>query len=421
MKEHSISPLMPISLILTLAITTAKYSYGYLDTRLWLTITVLAWGMAASLYIFARRSSYIRYQFFFLYLSLFNLGGTITSYNLDQETVSTPMKSKQEFSHLDHTILTVQSYRKQLEQKVKSLHIEEQDYAVISAMALGDKSTLDAETRERYSVAGTSHVLAVSGLHIAIIFQVILLILGGNRKSRVTIIVSTIAIWAYVILIDLPASAIRSATMISLYSFGMIAKRQGQSLNILAFAYVVMLCCTPLSLFDIGFQMSFLAVASILLFQPLIVDLYKPCHLLPQKAWQLASVSLAAQMGTIPIIMFYFGRISCYSVLTSFVAIPMATLVLYLCTLLFGLFILSNLPCISVAAIFASQHVASCLVSVTQLGNTVFHFVTLVPGASIAGIHINLIQVLLLYLMLFCGYMAWIKKKYHNNHTDNIK
>lgn len=421
MKEHPKTPLMPISLILTLGITTAKYSYGYLDSRLWLVTTFLIWGTTASLCIFSHRSRYVFHKILFLYLSLFCLGGTITNYYLDQDRASTTLDSKQDFFHLDHAILSVQSYRNQLEQKMKTLHIEEQNYAVISAMALGDKSALDAETRESYSVAGTSHVLAVSGLHIAIIFQVILLMLGSNRKSQLTIIISTIAIWSYVILIGLPASAIRSATMISLYGFGLIAKRHGTSLNILVFAYVVMLCFTPLSLFDISFQMSFLAVASILLFQPLIVDLYKPRHLLTQKAWQLASASLAAQVGTIPIITFYFGRISCYSILTSFVAIPMATLVLYLCALLIGLFILSNLPYISIAAIFATHHVARCLVSITQFGNTVFHFVALLPGASIDDIHICLIQVLLLYLVLFCGYMTWIKIRRHNSQTENIK
>lgn len=421
MKEHPKTPLIPISLILTLAITIAKYSHGHLDSCLWLTTTFLTWGIAASLFILRHISRHALHLSLFLYLSLFCLGGTITSYNLDEDLSPVMPEAKQEFSHLDHVILTVQSYRKQLEQKMKSLHIEEQDYAVISAMALGDKSALDAETRESYSVAGTSHVLAVSGLHIAIIFQVILLMLGGKRKSRLTIIISTIVVWAYVVLIGLPASAIRSATMISLYGFGLLAKRQGPSINTLSFAYVVMLFLNPLSLFEISFQLSFLAVASILLFQPLIAELHQPHHKLTRWAWQLLSVSVAAQLGTLPIIVYYFGRISCYSVLTSFVAIPMATLVLYLCAVLLALHILTALPYVSVVASFGLQFTAHCLVEITQLGNNVFHLVTLLPGASIDDVHINLIQVLLLYLIIFFGYFFWSKIEKHNKQQQTIK
>lgn len=455
MKEHPITPLMPISLILTLAIITAQYSYDYLNTHLWLIATFLSWGMGCLFYILGNRFRYTKrqhaykglgsaeylrsakdydlkplngafhnnifHQCLILYICIFSFGGLVTSHRIDQAYAPAKIETCQDLSPIDHTILAAQSFRNHLEQEMLSLHIEAQDYAVISAMALGDKSALDAETKESYSVAGTSHVLAVSGLHIAIIFQVILLVLGGKRKARLTIAISTTAVWAYVILIGLPASAVRSATMISLYSFGLMAKRQGASLNILAFAYVIMLCFYPLSLFDLSFQMSFLAVASILLFHPLIVGLYEPQHACTRWAWQLMSVSLAAQLGTIPIIMYYFGRISCYSVLTSFVAIPMATLVLYLCALLFGLFLLSYLPFLSAVSLYAVHLVARCLVSITQLGNTIFRLVTLLPGASIEGIHLSLVQVFLLYLILCCTYIFWYKIARHNSHLSKIK
>lgn len=442
MKEHPITPLLPISFILTLGIITAKYSYDYLNTHLWLIATFLTWGMASLFFILSNRFYYekkldlsktstrllsrtfhnnIFHQCLFLYLCIFSLGGLTTSHNIDQNNAPVQIETCQDLSPIDKTILAAQSFRKHLEQEMLSLHIEAQDYAVISAMALGDKAALNAETKEYYSIAGTSHILAVSGLHIAIIFQVILLMLGGKRKSRLTIVISTAAVWAYIILIGMPASAVRSATMISLYSFGLMAKRQGASLNVLAFAYVIMLCLNPLSLFDLSFQMSFLAVASILLFQPLIVKIYEPHHLPTRKVWQLASVSLAAQLGTIPIIVYYFGRISCYSVLTSFVAIPMATLVLYLCAILFGLFILSSLPYISIIPLYTLHLVARCLVGITQFGNTVFHLVTLLPEANIDGIHINLMQVFFLYLILLCGYIFWRKIGLRNNRLVKIK
>ena len=437
MIEHPITPLLPIGLLLTLGIITAKYSYGYLNTPLWLIATFLTWGMATLSFILGSRFGYgkrngtqkdcfkplgraffnnIFHQCLSLYLCVFCLGGLATSHSTDLDNTPAKIETLQDLSPISRTILSAQSFRTHLEQELQSLHIEAQDYAVISAMALGDKSALDAETKESYSVAGTSHILAVSGLHIAIIFQVILLVLGGKRKSQLTIIISTTAVWAYVILIGMPASAVRSATMISLYSFGLLSRRQGAPLNVLAFAYVIMLCFSPLSLFDLSFQMSFLAVASILLFQPLILRLYEPHHVFTKWAWQLLTVSLAAQLGTIPIITYYFGRISCYSALTSFVAIPMATLVLYLSALLFGLFMLSYLPCLATISLFTLHLVARLLVSITQLGNTIFRLVTYLPGASIDGISLSLPQVFILYLILFCGYLFWVKIERHNSH-----
>jgi len=442
MKEHPITPLMPISLTLTLAIITAKYSYEHLSTHLWLIATFLTWGMAALFLILGNRFGYTKshdihkdnrkspnrkfgynifHQCLFLYLCIFSLSGLTTSHSIDSCNMPVIIETRQDLSPINKTILSAQTFRKQLEQEMQSLHIEAQDYAVISAMALGDKSALDAETKESYSVAGTSHVLAVSGLHIAIIFQVILLMLGGKRKSRLTIIISTTAVWAYIILIGMPASAVRSATMITLYSFGLLSRRQGTSLNVLAFAYVIMLCFNPLSLFDLSFQMSFLAVVSILLFQPLISRLYAPHHVYTQWAWQLLSVSLAAQLGTIPIIAYYFGRISYYSVLTSFVAIPMATLVLYLCAILFLLCIFSAIPYVSELANFALHLTAHCLTSITQFGNTIFHLVTLLPGATLEGIHLRLLQVLLLYAVIICGYIICRKIERHYNRQVKIK
>lgn len=133
-------------------------------------------------------------------------------------------------------------------------------------MALGDKSALDSNTRNSYSISGASHILAVSGLHIGIIFQLFIFLLGGRKYSVYTIILSLISIWTYVFLIGLPASAVRAAIMLSAYSLSLAFHRTGLPLNTLSSAYIFMLFISPLYLFELSFQLSFLAVASILLF-----------------------------------------------------------------------------------------------------------------------------------------------------------
>lgn len=115
-------------------------------------------------------------------------------------------------------------------------------------MALGDKSALDSNTRNSYSISGASHILAVSGLHIGIIFQLFIFLLGGRKYSVYTIILSLISIWTYVFLIGLPASAVRAAIMLSAYSLSLAFHRTGLPLNTLASAYILMLFISPLYL-----------------------------------------------------------------------------------------------------------------------------------------------------------------------------
>lgn len=351
-KKQHFTPLMSFSLVLTAGIITAKYSYDYLSMRQWLTFSILPWSFAACCYMMTQiirrhnpssrtTDKLIHYQCLNLYLCIFCLGGCITAHHINQLNAPVQIKAYQSLSSFERTILKAQDFRLQAEQRLHTLHIGEQDFAVIAAMAMGDKSALNQETKEAYSISGTSHILAVSGLHIGIIFQLIILLLGGKRRSKLTIILSTTIVWAYVIFIGFPAGAVRAATMLSIYSMVLLSLRPDPTLNTLALAYIIMVLVNLFNIFDIGFQMSFLAVGSILLFYPLFFCLLSSHSNIIRAIWGLFCVSLAAQIGTLPLIVFYFGRISCYSLITSFIAIPAATLILYLCVLLF---ILSPLP-----------------------------------------------------------------------------
>ncbi len=398
MKE---TPLIRISILLTMSILTATYSYEWMGTSQWLILSFLFLCVS----LLTRKVVYS--QCLSLYLCLFFMGCVITSHQMDTNRQPVEYATRQELSSLERTRLKVADFRKNLEKKMKDHHIEEQDYAVISAMALGDKAALDKTTKDSYSVAGASHVLAVSGLHIGIIFQFILLLLGGKKRSWLTVCLSTMAIWAYVLFIGMPASAVRSALLISIYGFGLLARRQSMSLNTLALAYIIMLSLNPSSLYDISFQMSFLAVLSILLFYPLLSALLAPSHRIGRWAWQLLCVSASAQIGTFPLVAYYFGRISCYGLLTSFIAIPAATLILYLCALFLLLAPFTFIGSLGSIVDVLIRGVTSILVGITQFINTAFRLVALLPGASIEGVRLNWVQLCLLYLIAFAGYLFW--------------
>lgn len=419
-KKQHFTPLMSFSLVLTAGIITAKYSYDYLSMRHWLAISILPWSIAACCYMMTqliRRHNpssriidkLIHYQCLNLYLCIFCLGSCITTHHIDHLNAPVQIKAYQSLSSFERTILKAQDFRQQAEQQLHTLHIGEQDFAVIAAMAMGDKSALNQETKEVYSISGTSHILAVSGLHIGIIFQLIILLLGGKRRSKLTIILSTTIVWAYVIFIGFPASAVRAATMLSIYSMVLLSLRPDPTLNTLALAYIIMVLVNPFNIFDIGFQMSFLAVGSILLFYPLFFCLLSSHSNIIRAIWGLFCVSLAAQIGTLPLIVFYFGRISCYSLITSFIAIPAATLILYLCVLLFILSPLTYISFLASSIEGLMQLVMNVLTSITQFINTAFRLTSMLPGASIEHVHLSLLQLAILYVAILAGYFAFVK------------
>ena len=419
-KKQHFTPLMSFSLVLTAGIITAKYSYDYLSMRHWLAISILPWSIAACCYMMTqliRRHNpssriidkLIHYQCLNLYLCIFCLGSCITTHHIDHLNAPVQIKAYQSLSSFERTILKAQDFRQQAEQQLHTLHIGEQDFAVIAAMAMGDKSALNQETKEAYSISGTSHILAVSGLHIGIIFQLIILLLGGKRRSKLTIILSTTIVWAYVIFIGFPASAVRAATMLSIYSMVLLSLRPDPTLNTLALAYIIMVLVNPFNIFDIGFQMSFLAVGSILLFYPLFFCLLSSHSNIIRAIWGLFCVSLAAQIGTLPLIVFYFGRISCYSLITSFIAIPAATLILYLCVLLFILSPLTYISFLASSIEGLMQLVMNVLTSITQFINTAFRLTSMLPGASIEHVPLSLLQLAILYVAILAGYFAFVK------------
>ena len=266
--------------------------------------------------------------------------------------------------------------------------------AVISALTLGDKTMIDRHVRTLYSVSGASHVLALSGLHIAIIYTLLMLLLDGRRLFRLRIAARLLAIatvWWYVMIVGLPVSAVRSALMLSVCSVVAVANRESLSLDHLALAAFVVVAVSPMSVFDVGFQMSFIAVASILLFVPQMERL-----LFRSPIWQrqpmrwvsgMVTVSLAAQLGVSPLTAYYFGRFSCYFLLTNFIAIPMAMLLLYGAL---AMFLLSWQPVVSGLLAYG-------LGSAAQLLNDALALIAGLPMASIENIAISPWQVVAVY------------------------
>ena len=295
-------------------------------------------------------------------------------------------------SRLDNSKAYFLNQRGMLLDRLADSGVDGDAYAVVAAMALGDKSALTHEIRDTYSVSGASHVLALSGLHLGIIYGLLWLLLPHRRWPAVSQTVILIAIWLYVLLVGMPVSVVRSAVMLTVYGILSIAHRNKMSVNALAFTAIVMLMCNPEWLFDIGFQLSFMAVLAILLFVPLFEDVFSAKYLQEhrwiRRIWGLVAVSVSSQIGVAPLIAYYFGRLSTYFLLTNFIVLPAAYLILG-----FSLIVL----------LFPS--LAYILLYIVDTLNAVLLRITAIPGSSIDGFHPNVLQVVLTYVIIFCTYL----------------
>ena len=300
-------------------------------------------------------------------------------------------------SSLDRSKTYFLEQRTKLLDRLSESGVDGSVYAVVAAMSLGDKSQLTKELKDTYAVSGASHILALSGLHLGIIYTLLSLLLSHRRWQVVSQVVIIVCIWSFVFLVGISASVVRSAVMFTIYALLSLGHRDKMSVNILAFAAIVMLLFNPMSLFDLGFQLSFMAVLAILLFYPLFESVWSQAFLLDHRIfrwlWMMLTVSCAAQIGVAPLIAYYFGRFSNYFLLANLVVVPAATLILYLSLL-----------------VLLIPSFAYLLIYIVEALNRLLTGIATLPGASIEGLHPTLLQVWMTYVIIGAVYCLLIRR-----------
>jgi competence protein ComEC len=296
-------------------------------------------------------------------------------------------EARQQLSRWQRLRLWFLQERHRLLDRYQALNGDEAAYAVLAAMTLGDKSALTPELRETYSVSGASHVLALSGLHLGIIYMLLTWLSMGRRRYWLSQLLMVTAIWAFALLTGLSPSITRSATMISLYALFSTRSNGRVSLNIICFTAIVMLLADAHALFEVSFQLSFMAVLSIVTLMPLWNRVWQPRHPVANWLWQLTSMSVSAQLGVAPLIAFHFGRFSTYFLLTNFLVIPAATIIIY------GAVLMLVTPSVGSALIWFVWQLNDALSVIAKL-----------PYASIDGLHPSAAQVGIIYALtaIFC-------------------
>ncbi len=268
------------------------------------------------------------------------------------------------------------------------------ELSIASALTLGYKDKLDEEIKRSYSSAGAMHVLAVSGLHVGIIYLVFNAIFFFFEKNKTGRIIKTILLllilWSYACITGLSPSVMRASTM---FSFIIIAKTYNRKTNIyntLAASAFFLILINPFIITEVGFQLSYMAVLSIVFFQPKMYKWISFKYKFLDKAWALFTVSVAAQLGTAPIGMYYFHQFPNYFFITNFIVIPAATIIL--CT---GIFVLATsfIPVVS-------SFVAEILSYIIKGLNYSVSFIEQMPYSTTNDISINLMESIIIYLII---------------------
>lgn len=208
--------------------------------------------------------------------------------------------------------------------------------SVGEALVVGQKSNIDSTVQQAYANTGTMHILAVSGLHVGIVYILLEFLFKPfgifTRKKSTAVLLKTIfiliIIWLYACLSGLSASVNRSAVMFTFLALGKTYERRIDTFNILMVSMIPLLLDDPYQITQVGFQLSYLAVGSILFFQPLVYNLFRPSNRIIKYIWSMSSVSIAAQFGTTPISIFYFHQFPNYFLLSNLIAIPVSFVVL---------------------------------------------------------------------------------------------
>lgn len=227
-------------------------------------------------------------------------------------------------------------------------------WAVVCALTVGNRDGLDTEMKQHYSAAGAMHVLAVSGLHVGILYGAILFLLTGfglfpvqyeqKKRRRFNTILLIAVLWIYAFLTGLSASVMRSALMFSLLTVGMSLDRETYTFNTIAASAAIILLLQPLMLFSVSFVLSYSAVIAIVALQPSLQALLPIRNGLLKWLWGLITVSIAAQIGTLPWTMYWFSQTSNWFIFTNIVVVPLAGIILYTAI---AVLILAPIPFIS--------------------------------------------------------------------------
>ena len=291
--------------------------------------------------------------------------------------------------------------------KLKSAHFGSEELGIIQALLLGQRNDISEDTYNNYKNAGAVHILAVSGLHIGILLMLLQFLfrplerLRHGKTLKLGLIV--LLLWAYAFLAGMSASVVRAVTMFSFVAYALYLNRPSNTFNILALSmFFILLAFDPNLLFQVGFQMSYAAVFAIVWIYPLLQKFWSPKKYLVQKIWQLLSVSIAAQLGVLPISLYYFHQFPGLFFVSNLLVVPFMGMVLGMGILVIALALIDVLP----------LFVVSVYNKLIALLNAIVDWVAAQEVFIFRNIPFDAVQLILAYAVLFALVFFAIRAHY---------
>ena len=290
--------------------------------------------------------------------------------------------------------------------KLRKANFGEEELGIIQALLLGQRNDISEETYDNYKNAGAVHILAVSGLHIGIILLLLQFLLGPMERlphgKTLKLIGIVGLLWGFALLAGLSASIIRAVTMFSFVAYAMYLNRPTNTFNILALSMFFTLLIKPMLLFQVGFQMSYAAVFAIVWVYPLLQKIWFPKIWMLQKGWQLVSVSIAAQLGVLPIALYYFHQFPGLFFISNLLVVPFLGIILGMGVLVITLALLNGLP----------EFLASFYNTLIHGMNLVIGWVAQQEAFIFKDISFGAVQLVLVYFIIISLGLAFTKISY---------
>ncbi|MGC4100454.1 ComEC/Rec2 family competence protein [Ferruginibacter sp.] len=215
----------------------------------------------------------------------------------------------------------------------KNINTGKDELGIAEALLIGYTNDLDKDLVQAYSNTGVVHIIAISGMHLGLIYVLLVWLFARiplvNRSKLLQVVLILSCLWLFSLLTGASASVLRSAVMFTFITIGNNISKKPSIYNSLAASAFTLLCYDPYFLWDVGFQLSYLAVVGIIIFQKPIYNLIYIKNKWIDAVWKLVAVSLAAQILTFPVCIYYFHQFPNLFLLTNIVAVPLSSIILY--------------------------------------------------------------------------------------------
>jgi len=301
---------------------------------------------------------------------------------------------------------TAQNLRTGIVGKLQKTKLNIDERAIIQALVLGEKKDIDKSLYDEYAAAGAVHILAVSGLHVGILYVILAFLFKplSQWKYGITLhsLLIVLLLWGFALLSGLSPSVTRAVTMFSFFAFAKLFNRETNSINTLFLSFLALLIFNPFWLFQVGFQLSYLAVFFIVWLLPIFHKVGYSKYWIVRKIWTIVAVTLCAQIGVLPLSLYYFHQFPGLFLLTNIVVLPFLTVLMCGGILIVLLATLEILP----------DWLASSYNFLIEGLNDFIHWVAVQDEFLFKNIHFSTLKVVGAYMVIIALALLLMKMRY---------